>query len=48
MFYSISIGINPTLINIGSFELSWHGLFTFVAVATAVVLLAGMYLPCNG
>lgn len=44
MFYSISIGINPTLIDIGSFELSWHGLFTFVAVATAVVLLAGMHL----
>ena len=40
MFYSISIGINPTLIDIGSFELSWHGLFTFVAVATAVVLVA--------
>ena len=40
MIYSISIGINPNIIDIGGFELSWHGFFTFVAVAVAVVLVA--------
>ena len=40
MFYSISIGIDPNIIDIGGFELSWHGFFTFVAVAVAVVLVA--------
>ena len=37
---SISIGINPTLIDFGNFTLSWHGVMTFVAVATAVWLVA--------
>jgi len=37
---SISIGINPNLIDFGDFTLSWHGVMTFVAVATAVWLLA--------
>ena len=36
---SISIGINPNLIEIGTFILSWHGVMTFVAVATAVLLV---------
>ena len=36
---SISIGINPNLVNTGSFILSWHGVFTFIAVATAVYLV---------
>ena len=36
---SISIGINPNLINTGSIILSWHGVFTFIAVATAVFLV---------
>ena len=40
MFSSITIGINPNLIDSGSFVLSWHGLLTFVAVALAVVLVA--------
>ena len=37
---SISIGINPNLIDFGNFNLSWHGVMTFVAVATAVWLVA--------
>ena len=37
---SISIGINPNLIDAGNFILSWHGVMTFVAVATAVFLVA--------
>lgn len=37
---SISIGINPNLIDAGRFILSWHGVMTFVAVATAVYLIA--------
>lgn len=36
---SISIGINPNLVNAGGFLLSWHGVFTFVAVAAAVFLV---------
>ena len=36
---SISIGINPNLIDFGNFTLSWHGVMTFVAVATAVWLV---------
>ena len=34
----IGIGMDPMLINAGPFIISWHGLFTFIAVATAVVL----------
>ena len=37
---SITIGMNPNLIDAGGFVLSWHGLLTFVAVATAVFLVA--------
>ena len=37
---SISIGINPNLIDFADFTLSWHGVMTFVAVATAVWLVA--------
>ena len=37
---SISIGINPNLIDFGNFTLSWHGVMTFVAVSTAVWLVA--------
>ena len=36
----IRIGIDPNLVDTGSFILSWHGLLTFVAVTTAVVLVA--------
>ena len=36
---SIGIGINPNLINAGGFLLSWHGVFTFIAVAFAVFLV---------
>ena len=37
---SISIGMNPNLIDVGNFILSWHGVMTFFAVATAVFLVA--------
>ena len=37
---SISIGINPNLLDFGDFTLSWHGVMTFVAVSTAVWLVA--------
>ena len=36
----ISIGIDPDIINVGGRVLTWHGLLTFVAVATAVILVA--------
>ena len=36
---SISIGINPNLIDAGNFILSWHGVMTFIAVAVAVWLV---------
>lgn len=36
---SISIGINPNLIDFGGLVLSWHGFLTFVAVATSVFLV---------
>ena len=36
---SIGIGINPNLVNAGGFILSWHGVFTFIAVAVAVYLV---------
>lgn len=35
---TIAIGINPNILDIGPFLLSWHGFLTFVAVATAVYL----------
>ena len=37
---SISIGINPNLIDMGGIFLSWHGVMTFIAVAVAVWLVA--------
>ena len=37
---SISIGINPNLIDMGSIILSWHGEMPFIAVAVAVWLVA--------
>ena len=37
-FGAINIPFNPYIIDIGPFLLSWHGFFTFVAVATAVIL----------
>ena len=36
---SISIGMDPILIDAAGFVLSWHGLFTFIAVASAVFLV---------
>lgn len=43
----IEIDISPYLINTGSFVLSWHGFFTFVAVAMAVYLV-GRWAPMKG
>ena len=43
----IEIDISPYLINTGSFLLSWHGFFTFVAVAMAVYLV-GRWAPMKG
>ena len=37
---SISIGINPNLIDFWGLTLSWHGVMTFVGVAVAVWLVA--------
>ena len=34
----IGIPLDPILLDVGPFLISWHGLFTFIAVATAVVL----------
>ena len=35
---TISIGMNPNIFSFGPFLLSWHGVLTFIAVATAVYL----------
>lgn len=35
---AIPIGIDPNIVDFGPFLLSWHGFFTFVAVAVAVYL----------
>lgn len=43
----IEIDIGPYLISTGSFILSWHGFFSFVAVATAVYLV-GRWAPMKG
>lgn len=46
----IEIDIGPNLLSfdfVGSFVLSWHGFFSFVAVATAVVLV-GRWAPMRG
>ncbi len=37
---SITIGLNPNLIDFGGLVLSWHGFLTFVAVVTSVFLVA--------
>jgi len=36
----IHIGMNPNLIDVGRFVLTWHGFFAFVAVVVAVALVA--------
>ena len=36
---TISIGINPNILDLGPFLISWHGFLTFVAVAVAVFLV---------
>lgn len=43
----IDIVIGPNLVDLGSFVLSWHGFFSFVAVASAVYLV-GRWAPMNG
>jgi phosphatidylglycerol:prolipoprotein diacylglycerol transferase len=35
----IQIGMNPTMIDVGPFVLTWHGFFAFVGVVVAVVLV---------
>lgn len=37
---AIRIGMDPNIFSAGGLLLSWHGFFTFVAVATAVLLVA--------
>ena len=37
---AIRIGIDPDMIHIGAFNLTWHGFLTFIAVALAVFLVA--------
>ncbi len=36
----ITIGIDPILISLGSFSLSWHGLFMAIAIVVGVWLSA--------
>ena len=43
----IEIDIGPNLVAFGSFVLSWHGFFSFIAVATAVFLV-GRWAPMRG
>ena len=43
----IEIDLGPYLISSGSFILSWHGFFSFLAVATAVYLV-GRWAPMKG
>lgn len=43
----IEIDVGPYLISTGSFLLSWHGFFSFIAVATAVYLV-GRWAPVKG
>lgn len=38
-FLAIEIGIDPNMFEFGPFLLTWHGFFTFVAVALAVYLV---------
>ena len=43
----IDIVIGPNLVSLGTFILSWHGFFSFVAVASAVFLV-GRWAPMYG
>ena len=43
----VEIAVGPNLFSPGSFVLSWHGFFSFVAVATAVYLV-GRWAPMKG
>lgn len=43
----IEIGIGPNLVNFGNFLVSWHGFFSFIAVAVAVYLV-GRWAPLKG
>ena len=43
----VDIEIGPDLMSAGAFVLSWHGLFSFVAVSTAVFLV-GRWAPMRG
>ncbi len=43
----IEIDIGPNLFTLGTFVLSWHGFFSFIAVATAVYLV-GRWAPLRG
>ena len=43
----IDIVIGPNLVSLGTFVMSWHGFFSFIAVASAVYL-AGRWAPMIG
>ena len=43
----IEIDSGPFLVNIGSLLISWHGIFSFIAVASAVFLV-GHWAPLRG
>ena len=43
----VEIGIGPNLLSFGTFVVSWHGFFSFIAVATAVFLV-GRWAPLKG
>lgn len=43
----IEIDIGPNLVSVGTFVISWHGFFSFIAVATAVYLV-GRWAPLRG
>ena len=43
----VEIEVGPNLLSAGAFLLSWHGLFSFIAVATAVYLV-GRWAPMRG
>ena len=34
--YGITINIDPVIFGLGGFELSWHGLMTFLGVVIAI------------
>ena len=43
----VEIGIGPNLLSFGTFVVSWHGFFSFIAVASAVFLV-GRWAPIKG